>query len=183
MPLTALDQWVVFYPWALWPYISLWVYVVIPPSLMPDARTLVRYGWWVGGLCVAGLACFYLWPTAVPPRVVSTVDLAGFDLLRGVDAAGNACPSLHVAAATFSALWIRRLLRVLALPASLGVLNAAWYALIVWSTLAIKQHVWWDVVAGLALALAVTPASLRFNGITRRGDIIAPHWNRADGGS
>jgi PAP2 superfamily len=185
MPLTGFDAWLGFHPWALWPYISLWVYVVIPPSLMPDARTLVRYGWWVGGLCVAGLACFYCWPTAVPSRALSADGHAGFQLLRGVDAAGNACPSMHVAAATFSALWIHRLVRTLALPAVLRAVNAAWFALIVWSTLATQQHVWWDVVAGLALALVVTPASLRLDGTARRSDIMAPHWNRnrADGGS
>lgn len=183
MPLTALDRWIDFHPWALWPYVSLWLYVVIPPSLMPDARSLVRYGWWVGGLCAAGLACFYAWPTAVPQREwMASAAWPGFELLRGVDAAGNACPSLHVATAAFSALWIHRLIGALALPRALHALNWAWFALIVWSTLATKQHVWWDVVAALALALIVTPASLRHDEAARRGDIIAPQWKRAGGG-
>lgn len=185
MPLTWLDRAVAFEPLALWPYVSLWLYVVIPPSLMPDARTLVRYGWWIGGLCAAGLACFYLWPTTVPPRPLP-INVPGFDLLRGVDAAGNACPSMHVAAATFSALWIDRLVRQLRLPPALRWLNAAWFVLIAWSTLATRQHVWWDVVAGAALALVVTPLALRFDGgdgCTRRSDIIAPPRRRACGGS
>lgn len=174
MPLTAIDRWVGFQPWALWPYVSLWVYVVFPPALMPNARELIRYGWWIGGLCVAGLACFYWWPTAVPRPTVDIAEYAGFDLLRGIDAAGNACPSLHVAAATFSALWIERVLRDLAMPGWLRVASACWFVLIVWSTLAVKQHVWWDVVAGLALALAVALPSLRWSGARRRGDIMAP---------
>lgn len=182
MPLTWIDRAVAFEPLALWPYVSLWVYVVIPPSLMPDARTLVRYGWWIGALCAAGLACFYLWPTTVPPRALPA-DGAGFELLRGVDAAGNACPSMHVAAATFSALWIDRLVRGLGLPPVLRAINAAWFALIAWSTLATGQHVWWDVVAGAALALAVAPLALRFDAGARPGDIMAPPPNRADGGS
>ena len=160
MPLTDIDRSVAFYSWALWPYISLWAYVVMPPALMPNARELIRYGWWVGGLCVAGLACFYWWPTAVPPQPLPDGH-AGFDLLRGVDASGNACPSMHVAAATFSALWIDRLLRDLVIAVWLRATSVGWFALIVWSTLAIKQHVWWDVVAGLLLALAIGVPSLR----------------------
>jgi membrane-associated phospholipid phosphatase len=160
MPLTAIDHWVDFRAWALWPYISLWIYVVLPPALMPGTRELLRYGWSIGGLCVAGLACFYLWPTQVPQPGAVAPASAAFDLLRGVDAAGNACPSLHVASATFSAMWLDRLLRELGPPRWLRAANALWFVLIVWSTMAVKQHVWWDVVAGLALALAFAVASL-----------------------
>jgi len=174
MPLTAIDRWVGFQAWALWPYVSLWPYVALPPALLPDARELIRYGWSIGALCVAGLACFYLWPTAVPPQAIDAPSHAGFELLRGVDAAGNACPSLHVAAALFSALWLERLLRELELPRGLRAANALWLALIVWSTLAIKQHVWWDVVAGLLLALAVALPSLRWVRPPRGGDIMSP---------
>jgi hypothetical protein len=182
MPLTAIDRWVAFQPWALWPYISLWFYVVIPPSLLISARSLVAYGVWVGSLCVAGLACFYFWPTAVPRSALSTDGLIGFDLLRGVDAAGNACPSLHVAAATFSALWIHRLVGSLTLPQWLRAANAVWFALIVWSTLATRQHVWWDVLAGLALGLLFAPPSLRWVGAPKGADIITPQGTRAGGG-
>jgi len=160
MPLTDIDRWVDFQAWALWPYLSLWAYIALPPALMPSARALIRYGWWIGGLCVAGLACFYWWPTSVPPQAAQATG-AGFAVLRGVDAAGNACPSMHVATATFSALWIHRLFGELALPRWLRVASVCWFVLIVWSTLAIKQHVWWDVAAGLALALVLAWPSLR----------------------
>jgi hypothetical protein len=182
MPLTAIDRWVPFQPWALWPYISLWFYVALPPSLMASFRSLLGYGVWIGALCLAGLACFYFWPTTVPRQVLPTQGLAGFDLLHGVDAAGNACPSLHVAAATFSACWLHRLLRTLDLPAWLRVANVVWYALIVWSTLATRQHVWWDVLAGVALALLFTPPSLRWVGAPQGDDMMRPQGNRAGEG-
>ena len=178
MPLTALDRWIDFQPWALWPYVSLWFYVTLPPGLLTTFRSLLAYGAWVGALCLAGLACFYLWPTAVPARDLPA-GVAAFEVLRGVDAAGNACPSLHVAAATFSAFWLDRLLRALALPAWWRAVNVLWYALIVWSTLATRQHVWWDVLAGLALALLFTPASRRWIEVPRAGDIIPPQGKRA----
>jgi hypothetical protein len=179
MPLTPIDLWIAFEPWALWPYFSLWFYVALPPSLLTSFRSLLSYGIWVGALCIAGLACFYFWPTAVPRQTLSTEGLAGFDLLRGVDAAGNACPSLHVAAATFSAWWLHRLLGALALPPWLRSANALWYLLIVWSTLATRQHVWLDVVGGLTLALLFTPPSSRWIGLPRGNAIISPQGKRA----
>ena len=79
---------------------------------------------------------------------------AGFDLLRGVDAAGNACPSMHVAVAMFSAIWIDALLRLSHTPAWPRLINAAWFLAIAYSTLAIKQHVVLDVLAGALLGMA-----------------------------
>ncbi|MDE2566443.1 MAG: phosphatase PAP2 family protein [Burkholderiales bacterium] len=163
MPLTALDREIPFQPGWLAAYVSLWLYVGIAPGLMPSLRQALVYGAWMGALCLAGLACFYLWPTAVPPLPAGT-DAgrhAGFALLQGVDAAGNACPSLHVACAAFTAVWVDRLLGAIGSPRWLRMLNGLWLALIVYSTLAIKQHVALDALAGLALAAVFALASLR----------------------
>lgn len=162
MPLVALDHWVSFQALSLPAYVSLWVYVGLPAGMMQNLRQLVVYGFWVGLLCVLGLICFYLMPTAIPPTLVPT-DIAlhsGFALLQGVDAAGNACPSMHVATAVFSAIWLHRLLHTVAAPTWMRALNALWAALIVWSTLATKQHVVLDVLAGSALAVLVALPSL-----------------------
>jgi hypothetical protein len=164
MPLTALDHAIPFNPGALLPYVSLWLYVGVPPGLLLTLRELVVYGLWAAALCLAGLACFYLLPTAVPP-MAADIDLSrhvGFALLQGVDASGNACPSLHVASAVFSAIWIDQLLRHLHAPAALRVLNLLWVLLITWSTLATKQHVAIDALAGAALGAAFAAASLRW---------------------
>ncbi len=163
MPLTALDHAIAFQPNALWAYVSLWVYVGIPPGIQPNLRALLAYGAWIAALCLTGLGIFWLWPTAVPPptHVVDLVAHPGFAVLHGVDAAGNACPSLHVATAVFSLVWLHRQLQAMHAPAALQVLNGVWCALIVYSTLAIKQHVVWDAVAGLALGLLFALASLR----------------------
>lgn len=180
MPLSTVDHWVGFQPWALWPYLSLWIYVSLPPGLLRDTRELLHYGAWVGALLVAGLACFWWWPTAVP-HLPTVTDYPGFALLRGVDAAGNACPSLHVAAAVFSALWLHRLLGQMHAPPWIRGLNGLWVLAIVWSTLAVKQHVWWDVVGGLALALLVATASLPRRNRESGGDIMAARGKPADG--
>jgi membrane-associated phospholipid phosphatase len=161
MPITELDRLIPFQPQALAAYLSLWLYVGIAPGMLLTLRESLVYALWVAALCVAGLACFYFWPTAVPPSGIDMSIHAGFNLLRGVDAAGNACPSLHVAAATFSAIWVDRLLHHIRTPAALRVFNAFWFAAIVYSTLAIKQHVALDALAGALLGIAFAVLSLR----------------------
>ncbi len=151
MPLTALDHALTFQPEALALYLSLWFYVGIAPGLAPSLRDAAVHGGWAAALCGAGLACFYFWPTAVPPFVPPADAGATFALIKGVDAGGNACPSLHVATAMFSAVAIHRLLREIGAPAPLRWVNAAWFVGIAWSTMAVRQHVALDVAAGAAL--------------------------------
>ena len=162
MPLTALDHLIPFQPAALGAYLSLWFYVGITPGLMWSFRALVVHGLWAAGLCGVGLACFYFWPTAVPAAAFGAAGRPALALLQGVDAPGNACPSLHVATAMFSAVCLDPLLRRLQVPMALRLLNAGWFLAIAYATLAVKQHVVVDVLAGALLGLAFALASLRW---------------------
>ena len=128
---------------------------------MYSFRALLAYGVWIGALCLAGLACFHFWPTAIPANLVDTAQYPGFALIQGLDAPGNACPSLHVATAVFSAVWLDRLLRELDAAWPMRAINWGWFALIAWSTMAVKQHVALDVLAGSLLGLAFALPSLR----------------------
>jgi PAP2 superfamily len=160
LPLTWVDEAVAFQPHALWVYISLWMYVGVAPGLLATFRELVAYALWIGALCLVGLACFHFWPSAVPRPVMDLSAYPGFALLQGVDAAGNACPSLHVATAAFTALWVGHVLRSIGVPLWLRGCNGLWVGAIVWSTMATKQHVAWDVAAGLLLASIFAALSL-----------------------
>lgn len=162
MPLTAVDRWLAFNPSALPAYLSLWLYTSLPPALMIDWRDLVRYGGSIGGVCLLGLALFYWFPTAVPPAMVDWSMYPGFDFLKKIDTAGNACPSLHVAAAAFSGVWLHRQLGEMGAGRWVLLVNATWGAAILYSTLATKQHVFLDLVAGLALGLIGVWLSLRW---------------------
>lgn len=161
MPITSLDRLIPFQPEALAAYLSLWLYVAIAPGMMLTVREVLIYALWAAALCVAGLTSFYFWPTAVPALGIDLSGHAGFAMLQGVDAAGNACPSLHVATAMFSAIWIDRLLHHMRTPTALRVFNGLWFAAIAYSTLAIKQHVVLDVLAGALLGVAFATLSLR----------------------
>lgn len=160
MPLTALDHLIPFQPNALFVYLTLWLYIGVGPGLLLGFVELLAYTLWISAMCLVGLGVFYVWPTAVPAANLDVAGLAGFAMLKGVDAAGNACPSMHVAAAMFTAIRVDRTLREARVPAALRLMNALWMLAIAHSTLAIKQHVLLDVVAGAALGAAFALASL-----------------------
>ncbi len=157
---TALDAIVPFQPQWMIAYVSLWFYVGIAPGLQLRFVELLAYGFWAGGLLLAGLGLFYVWPTQVPPGTFDPMGFPGFELMKGIDAAGNACPSMHVAIALFTAIWIEFLFRQIGVPRWLRVANAVWFAAIAYSTLALKQHVVIDVVAGALLGIAFAVPSL-----------------------
>lgn len=153
MPITMVDRAIGFAPLALPIYISLWAYVSIPPLLMRTRREIIEYGAWIGGLCVFALAIFYFFPNTVPPAHIDWAQYPGMAFLKNVDAAGNACPSLHVATAVFSGVWLHWLMPKVGLNRGVRLTNALWCLAIVYSTMATKQHVAVDVVAGAALGV------------------------------
>jgi len=58
-------------------------------------------------------------------------------------------------------MWLHRLLLRFGAPLWMLVVNGGWCAGIVYSTLAIRQHVIVDVLAGLALGVLAARLSLR----------------------
>jgi membrane-associated phospholipid phosphatase len=160
MPEIWLDHWIDFTPSAFPVYLSLWVYVSLAPGLIGNFRALAWFGFWISALCVAGLGLFWLWPTQTPAFGVDWGLYPGLALIKGVDAPGNACPSMHVAAAVFTACWMQRVLRQLHSPSLLNVGNWALCLAIAWSTMATLQHVALDVLGGAALGLVFAAASL-----------------------
>ena len=152
MSLTWLDVYLPMQWWAWFPYLSLWVYTCLPPAFMPNLRALAYYGLAVGLVSLLGLAFFYVWPTVIPEFVRPPG--TELEFLKGVDTSGNACPSLHVAIAVYTGFWMQSVLRSVRAGYWLHGLNWLWSAAIVYSTLATKQHVVWDVVGGLLLGCA-----------------------------
>lgn len=162
MPLTVVDRLVGFQPAALPVYLSLWIYVSLAPALIVAGRELLSYGVAAIVLSVSGLGIFVLWPTAVPAAAVDWSLHPAFAFLKAADASGNACPSLHVAFAVFTAAWFERLLRQLGAGRWARACNALWCLGILWSTVATRQHVALDVLAGTLLGAAVAAVHLRW---------------------
>ena len=161
VPLTAVDRLIGFRPEALFLYLSLWFYVSLAPALLINRRELVSYGLAAIALSVIGLGIFLFWPTAVPRPDVDWSQHPAFAFLKSVDASGNACPSLHVAFAVFTAVWLRRILRQMGAGRVVRALNWLWCLGILYSTVAIRQHVALDVLTGIVLGATVAVVHLR----------------------
>jgi membrane-associated phospholipid phosphatase len=161
VPTLAVDDWVPFTPGAFAAYVSLWVYVSLAPALMPNLRELLRYGLWIAALCAFCLALFWVAPTQTPVTDIDWSQHPQLAFLKGLDASGNACPSLHVGSAVFSAFWFQRIFRQTGAPALLRWLSVLHCVVIVWSTMAIRQHVFLDVLAGALVGWAFAHLSLR----------------------
>jgi PAP2 superfamily len=167
MPFTALDRWIEFRPGALPLYVSLWVYVSITPALLKSRRELGAIGLGTLLMSTIGFTIFMLWPTAVPAFAIDMKLGPGMAVLRGVDVTANACPSLHVAFAVFNAIWLQRLLRETEAPFAVRAFNVLWCLAIVYSTLATRQHVVLDVLAGIVLGAAIALPNVRVLGRPR----------------
>jgi len=101
MPITWLDRWIAFQPRALPIYLSLWVYVSLPPVFLTSRREMYRYGIAMAAACLLGLIIFYFWPTAVPAANIDWTRYPDVDFLKNLDASRNAGPSLHVSDCSF----------------------------------------------------------------------------------
>jgi membrane-associated phospholipid phosphatase len=167
IPFTVVDRWIGFSPLALIPYLSLWIYCSLPVTLMPTRIRLINFGFWIGAMCMLALSIFYWLPNAVPPAHIDWAQYPGVAFLKEVDAAGNACPSLHVAAAVFSSFWLYWLMLEVRLGWRVQSLQVLWCLAIVYSTMATKQHVSLDVLAGAVLGALFACAARLFDGKLR----------------
>ena len=151
MPLTAVDRLIGFQPWTLALYVSLWAYVPLGCILQESRRELRSYAAAALGLGAFGLASFLVWPTAVPVLRTDWAAHPSVAILKSVDASGNACPSMHVAFAVFTAICLGGLLRDLRAGSGVRAANWLWCLGIVYSALATGQHVVVDALAGAPL--------------------------------
>ncbi|HEY3644154.1 MAG TPA: phosphatase PAP2 family protein [Gammaproteobacteria bacterium] len=156
MPLTGLDRLIDFTPWSLVLYATLWAYISLVPSTLWSWSEMREYLLQVTLLGLLGFAIFLFWPTAVPDALIDWSAHPSVAFLKSVDAAGNACPSLHVAYAVLTGIWLQRLGRHFGASAAVLALNWLWCLGIAYSTLATKQHVALDLYSG-ALLGAVLP--------------------------
>jgi len=166
MPITGIDRLISFRPEVVPLYLSLWFYVSLVPALLVERRELVSYALAATGISVIGLGIFLLWPTTVNWSDADWSQYPAFAFLQSVDASGNVCPSLHVAFAVFTAIWLDRLLRQMGAGYGACAFNWLWCLGILYSTIAVRQHVILDVLAGAGLGVFAALVQLR--GLVKR---------------
>jgi hypothetical protein len=167
MPATWLDGLIGVQPWSFPLYASLWVYISFGTALARDLRELAAFGWASLGMGLAGLAVFILVPTRVDDSAIDWALYPSLQFMKSVDAAGNACPSLHAAFCVFTGLALHAQLRSIGAPRFVQGANALWCLGILFSTVATGQHVVLDAVAGAALGAAAAVPYLRVLGAPR----------------
>jgi hypothetical protein len=156
LPLTALDAWVPFWPWTVWPYLALIaapaVLAMFVRSRAVFDRALIAYVSAMG----AAFVVFALWPTHFPRAELA--DKAGwhapvYRLLRQVDTEQCCFPSAHLIAPTVVCWGVWRDGR------RWGWLPLLLLPLFALSILTTKQHYVWDLLGGFAFAAAGIAAS------------------------
>jgi hypothetical protein len=158
MPETWLDRLVPFQPGATWLYVSWYMMLAVSPLLLATRDHLRRYA---AGIVVMGVVAnlvFLLSPTGVPRPVVDGSADAIYRLVTSFDKPVNACPSLHAALAVFTTLWFARLCYAeprlpLRRPSAWAAAMWVWTLAIFYGTVATRQHVVLDLLAGTLLGM------------------------------
>jgi hypothetical protein len=155
IPLTPIDRWISFEPWWIWPYMSMYIMLPLPPLLATRGRDLWRYT--IGMTIMFATCCvfFFLWPIAYPRPPLANASASGFyKLVTSIDQPINSLPSLHAGLTAYTMFFAARALRDLPRRAYVAMLIVgwAWAAVILYGTLATKQHYLIDLPPGMLVA-------------------------------
>lgn len=146
---TPADAWIPFVALSWFVYVGFFPFVIVLAAGAPP-HAFAAFKRAVLAAFVASVACFLLFPEAVPRPDVTTIDNAfvrhRLARMWQLDLAANGFPSLHVAVTCLAC-------RMLA-PARRRLAVAAIGLLICVSTLTLKQHTLADVLGGALLAAA-----------------------------
>ncbi|MDD5358922.1 MAG: phosphatase PAP2 family protein [Sulfurovaceae bacterium] len=161
IPITSIDNLVNYNIYFLFIYISLWVYVSLPPLLMPNPKEVFYYGIYAGILMLIGILFYIFFPTTISQDASIWNDSESMKYLKKIDLAGNAFPSMHVASSLFSYYWIKYHLQHMGANKFFYILNLLWCVGIIYSTMATKQHLFYDVLGGAILGSIVAFFTIR----------------------
>ena len=153
VPLTWLDGVIPFRPRWIWAYLSLYLLNPIGPLFTRSRQDLLRYSRGILFLFVSGIVCFVFFPVA-GPRPLSADSYWLYQGLTGIDRPYNSFPSLHAGCAVYAVLFAayasldtsHRTLRT-----CLMTVAWIWVALILYSTIATRQHFFIDLPGGMFL--------------------------------
>ncbi|HET6247277.1 MAG TPA: phosphatase PAP2 family protein [Tepidisphaeraceae bacterium] len=152
LPSTWIDRKIGFHPYAwVWIYQSLYPLLNALPWLADRRADLLRYA---KGFALLSIVCFTVYavfPTRSPKPMVEHAR-GMYAVLRWYDTPLNALPSLHAGLCVYTLAFGWRLFRG-KLPAWLGALFVAWGGLILYGTLATKEHYLVDIVSGALIAI------------------------------
>lgn len=147
LPLTWVDLAIPFIPFTAWLYFTDYLLVFVAFSLPAATGHTLRFARVFFFTVVLSTAIHLILPVEYPrelfpvPGNTQALTTTVLQLLRSIDGARSCLPSLHVALATIAALSVRR-------PSRWSLPVKAWAVVVTVSTMTIKQHYFYDVVAG-----------------------------------
>jgi len=154
LPLSWLDRAIGFHPqeW-VWIYQSVYLPINVIPWLSERREHLRRYVIGFAVLSLISFTIFILYPIRGPkPQVTNPTGMHW--LLLQYDAPLNSLPSLHAGLLIYTLAYGKRIMGD-SIPAGLTSLCILWAGLILYGTLATKEHYAIDIVTGAVLALFV----------------------------
>jgi len=154
LPLNWLDRAIGFHPleW-VWIYQSVYVPINVIPWLSERREDLRRYVIGFVTLSLISFTVFILYPIRGPkPQIPTPAGM--YWLLLQYDAPFNSLPSLHAGLLIYTLAYGKRIFGN-QIPSPLASLCMIWAGLILYGTLATKEHYAIDIVTGAALALVV----------------------------
>ena len=158
IPETTVDRLIPFNDGFIWVYNTLSLFAIIVTFQFTEKRELLKY---VGGILVISIASmliFVFFPTECPrPPLEGTTEF--YQYFITLDKPSNALPSLHISVVLYTMLTV--VINV-EMNRAFKVILGVWCAVIIYSTLATKQHLMLDVYAGVLLAVLVFFANLRW---------------------
>jgi hypothetical protein len=150
LPLTWLDRAIGFHPYAwVWIYQSVYIPVKVIPWMARRREELRRYVAGFTLITLVSFAIFIAWPIRMPKPPVENAHGMWW-LLQQYDAPHNSLPSLHASLLVFTLAFGRRVVRP---PRGLGLMFDVWALLILYGTIATKEHYVADIVSGTLLGL------------------------------
>jgi membrane-associated phospholipid phosphatase len=154
IPMTVIDRAVPFQPWWIVPYLSMYLLLPLVPVFATSKDQLRRYALGTALMFLIAAVCFFLWPISYPrPHLLETAPVI-YLMVVSLDQPINSLPSLHAGLTAFTMFYAARIL--IDLPGRqrrlLLTLGWIWAGLILYGTLATKQHYLADLPPGVLLA-------------------------------
>jgi len=158
MPVSSLDSSIPLNFYSLWFYLSFFPVLGVV-GLTVEKRVFIRFLYTVGWATMVAHMTFLFFPNGVSRE---SVDIEGapamYRWLASVDMPRNAFPSLHAALAVIAGMAVQASRWKSMHGLVRGVVKSVtwlWVLGVFWSTIALRQHVSVDLIAGAVIAVVV----------------------------